>query len=80
MLSLSNHSKLTLNQILAILRGNNYANFILYFCEGSVFPDYLEVATAVVFLCGVGKTSHCVSTLKSVDMFFIVWSFVTIGF
>ena len=43
----------------------------------SVFPDYLEVATAVVVLRGVGKAS---SRRNSVDVFFILRSFRNIGF
>ena len=47
-------------------RLNKTESAVFLFCrfsisEGSVFLDYLEVATAVVVPRGVGKTSPCTS-------------------
>ena len=54
-----------------------YCGFSL-FLKDPFFPDYLEVATAVVVPRGVGKTSPVHG--YSVDIFFIFWSFRDIGF
>ena len=51
-LSISSHEQTQLNRVCCFLKKE-----VLSITEGSVFPDYLEVTTAVVVLRGFGKTS-----------------------
>ena len=54
--SINSHEQVQYNRVCYFLILKSLSIF-----EGSVFPDYLEVATASLFLSGVGKTSLCAS-------------------
>ena len=42
----------------------NQPMLVPYISERSIIPVYLEVATAFVILCGVGRTSSCTSVIR----------------